>query len=259
MNICFRCETCEKQYTRKSSFDKHRILCDYLIKSKREKQIINEESADLPSYSQLIGIVQELSLKYSQLENQMLDMKKWVEKKKKKINVITWLNNNIHPSKIWDDWLTAILITESHFEFLLNNSITDTIHQIMEENISTNTYQYQEIIPVKCFSQKSNLFYICKDITSSGHSIWQPMTFEDFIKILKHIQNRLLITLTNWKIKNKDQINNNDSMSILYNKTIIKLMNISFSKDSTSGKIRANLYNYLKSDLKNLIEYDFEF
>ena len=85
------------------------------------------------------------------------------------------------------------------------------------------------------------------------------MVFEDFAKLLKNIQNKLLILLSQWRITNKEQIDNNDSISILYNKTIIKLMNISFTQDATSGKIKSNLYNYLKTDVKNMIEYEFEF
>ena len=88
---------------------------------------------------------------------------------------------------------------------------------------------------------------------------WRQMTFDDFMYLFKKIQGRLLQALTAWKAKNKQYIQESDSASILCNKTIIKLMEISFTKDVLFGKIKTNLYNYLKMDLKNLFEYEFEF
>lgn len=64
--------------------EKHTVLCAFLIKTEREKQIQNEEDKDIPSYLQLVGIVQELSLKYSLLEKEMTEMQKWVEKRKRR-------------------------------------------------------------------------------------------------------------------------------------------------------------------------------
>ena len=36
-------------------------------------------------------------------------------------------------------------------------------------------------------------------------------------------------------------------------------MNISFSQDSNLSRIKNGLYNYLKTDLKSVVEFDFEF
>ena len=46
-------------------------------------------------------------------------------------------------------------------------------------------------------------------------------------------------------------------MSEVYNKTLIKLMSANFTIEYTS-KIRINLYNYLKKDMKTIMEYEFE-
>lgn len=263
------CETCGKKYIKQCSLEKHKILCDFLVKTKREKQIQFEEDADLPTYIQLIAIVQELSMKYSRLEDKMIGMQKWVEQKKKKMNVIEWLNTMI-PSSKFTDWVKQIRVEEDHFQFLMEHNIVQTIQVILEENISNNVVSDQDqpdkidkidkinkrMYPIQCFSQKTNLFYVCDDIENC---IWRQMTFEDFVYLLKDIQNKLLISLSQWRIANKNEINENDSISILYNRTIIKLMNISFSKDAVYSKIRSNLYHYLKGDIRNKIEYEFEF
>ena len=153
----------------------------------------------------------------------------------------------------------------------MSNSIVETFQTILEENLTNtnaiNTY------PIKCFSQKNGVFYVYKinksmnTNTSENKSKsisetkgeWHPMTFEDSISLLKKIQGALLKEVSNWRTKNKEHIDATDHLSILYNKTIMKLMDITFSKDTIFGKIKANLYTYLKTDLKNLFEYEFEF
>jgi hypothetical protein len=252
----YSCDTCDKKYTQKSSLQKHIVLCGFITKTKREKQIQKEEDSDIPTYFQLVNIVQELSIKYNKLENQLTEMQKWVEKKKKKINVISWLNINMEPRIYFQDWIKTFVIKEEHFRFLMENTIIDCFQNILEEHLTIRETEsnLETVYPIKCFSQKNNLFYI---YTSDKE--WRQMSFEDFICLFKQIQGQLLKALTTWKIQNKKYIEDNDSISILCNKTIIKLMEISFTKDTVFGKIKTNLYNYLKMDLKNLFEYEFEF
>jgi hypothetical protein len=64
--------------------------------------------------------------------------------------------------------------------------------------------------------------------------------------------------LTNWKKENEDKMYDSDKISEIYQKAIIKLMSISFSQDASLSRIKNNLFHYLKTDLKSLIEYEFE-
>ena len=255
----YSCQTCEKKYTRKNSLDKHKILCDYLTKSKRERIIINEESADIPSYINLVEIIQELSLKYDKLQDKMINMEKWINKKKKKINVKEWLNKNRQPLISFTEWITNISLNIIDIEYLIENTIFQAIENIWEKNTFNNINANNDsnndsnIIPITCFSQKNNLIYIYNS------NQWQPMKTEEFLYLLQKLQQKFLKALSLWHQEHLQEIKNNDSMSILYNKLIIKIMNISLTQDGNYNKIHANLYNYIKIDLKSLIEYDFEF
>ena len=73
---------------------------------------------------------------------------------------------------------------------------------------------------------------------------------------MKILYNNLIKEISIWKTQNENE--DNDKISILFNKGIIKIMNISFTQDNVMNKIKAGLYNYLKTDLK-LIEFEFEF
>jgi hypothetical protein len=77
--------------------------------------------------------------------------------------------------------------------------------------------------------------------------------------MLKTIQNAMIKELSKWKGENKHKFDDNDKISILFNKAVIKLMNISFSQDNNLSRIKNGLYNYLKIDLKNVVDIDFEF
>ena len=70
------CSVCKKNYTRKSSLDKHKILCDFKAKSKQEHQVDEEELGDTPTHEQLVKIVQELTFKYVKLEEKMEHLQK---------------------------------------------------------------------------------------------------------------------------------------------------------------------------------------
>ena len=79
------CHVCNKKYKKLASLNKHKILCDFKMKTKRERQIELEELEDIPSHYQLVKIVQELTLKLIKMEEKMEDMQQFVNKKKRVI------------------------------------------------------------------------------------------------------------------------------------------------------------------------------
>lgn len=251
------CPLCDKAYTRKGSLEKHIICCEFLNKSKKEKKIDEEEHANMPTYKELVTIVHEFAFKMKKLEQKMELMEKWVDVKKKKINVMQWLNLNVNPETRFSKWATDIVVNKKHFKHLLDNTIVDNITLIFQENtkqldITTSNAQVQVQVPIYSFEQKQNVFYIFEDE-------WKEIVFSDMTFLLKKIQTKLLNELSSWRDENMNQLSTNDKMSEIYNKTVIKLMNITFTQDQTYSKIKSNMYNTIKVDIKNMIEYDFEF
>lgn len=250
------CSNCDKTYTRKYSLEKHKILCDFKVKSSLEKQIDYEELGDIPNHLQLVKIIQELTLKYIKMEEKMEDILKWVDKKKKKLNVVDWLNTNVCPTMGYKEWVnTYISVHQEDFEHLMESSLGTTLQKVFEHNLSQNK---DVEFPLRCFSQKANIFYICEK-NEDGAPAWKQMILPDFVLLLKIIQHRMIKELTIWKKNNKHNFDDNDKIAELFNKAVIKLMNISFNQDANMTRIKGGLYNYLKIDLKSQIEYEFEF
>lgn len=249
------CPICNKEYTKKSSLDNHTLLCEFKMKTQRERQIEEEELGDIPTYDQLVKIVQQLMLKQIKMEEKMEEMQKWVEHKKKKINIIAWLNETSVPTIGFLEWVhTSIHIKPEHFEYLMDNTIFDTIQKILEDNLLKETnFEY----PICCFTQKLNMFYVGEK-RENGTAEWRPLLLEDMQLILKTIQNGIIKQLTKWKQENQETFHENDRKAILFNKTVIKAMSIHFHPDHFMSRVKNNLHNYLKKDVKTF-EFHFEF
>jgi hypothetical protein len=102
------------------------------------------------------------------------------------------------------------------------------------------------------------VFYVCEK-TPDGKSVWTQMETEELLIVLKKVQNKLLSELSKWKLDNKAKMEADDKISEQFNKALIKLLNITIvAHDTNVSRIRNNLYAYLKTDIKNLIEYEFE-
>jgi pterin-4a-carbinolamine dehydratase len=245
---------CKKSYTRKSSLDKHKLLCDYKAKSKLDHKVEDEELGDTPTHEQLVKIVHELAFKYVKLEEKVEQMQAWVSQKKQKIKVIDWLNEHVNATIGFKEWTTTITVTPQIALSLIDYNAFQIFQHVLEYNLSKGT---EFIHPIKCFSQKQNVFYVCEK-TPDGKNVWTQMETDELLLVLKKVQNKLLSELSKWKLENNSKITEDDKLSEQFNKAIIKLMNITIlAHDVNVGRIRNNLYNCLKMDLKNLIEYEF--
>jgi hypothetical protein len=252
------CDICNKQYTRKSSLDNHKILCDFKIKTKREHQIDDEELDDTPTHYQLVKIVQKLTLDMIKMEEKMEQMQKWVNKTKKKINVLEWLNNNsnLKLEIIFDDLADNITIIDSDIELLFNSDFYDVLNEIFIRNIYNKD---ENEIPLFSFIQKTNTIYVYTRDKTTSELDWIELSKEKLIYFLNKVHFKIVKSLSEWNKKNIDKINSSDKMAEIFTKAKIKLMGIDFKHEQTFSKVKQSIYNKTKKDIKALIEYDFEF
>lgn len=242
------CNYCGKGYTRKTSLQRHVILCETIYKTKREQICEKEESSDIPSREQLYHIIQELAIKYEKLDEKMQEVQKWLQLKKKKIDIVEWLNINKpkeEPTAL-QEWIKKIRVKDTHVQLLMEENIVTAINAILRD---------AEQKPFASFVQKTNIIYAFQSFETG----WKVFSSDEYIHLIKQIHSRILKELCEWRLKNIKEIAENEKMSELYNKTVIKLMGLNFNQDSAAlSKIRTNLYNSLKIDLKQTVELEFE-
>jgi len=248
------CVNCGKSYKKRINLDKHIILCELLQKSKKKKLInsfLEEEQEQLPSPRIMFEMLLELGDKFNRLEGKIEEINKWVIKKKKKINVLEWLNSNLKPNISFDLIIDKISVSEKNILSLFDNTFYDVLNDIFSNNI----YHFNENEnPMFAFVQKTNVFYIYdKDC------IWKELSREILIKFLNKIHMKIIKCFYDWKKSKTNEIKIDDNFATRCNKTSIKIMSIEFKQESILSKIISQMYAKMKTDMKALIEYDFEF
>jgi len=249
------CIYCGKGYKTRINLDKHMNLCELIYKGSKNRKFIIEDEDELPSQKKLYKMLLELGHKYSKLEEKVDEINKFVIKKKKNINVLEWLNTNITPEILFERLIDKIIVNEEDIDYLFKNSFYDTLNHIFANNLY-NLKDNELYCPIFAFVQKPNNFYI---YDKNQKIEWYELSREKLVKFLYKVHNKISKELLNWKQKRNADINNNDILATSYDKTIIKLMSIDFKQESTINKIRSQIYQNMKTDMKALVEYEFEF
>lgn len=258
------CEHCGRGYKTKNKYDKHFVICDFLSKTSRQKAKITaeemEESLTTPSLSTMYKLLVDLGVKYNRLEEKVDNLNKWVIRKKKNINIVEWLNANSKPLKTFDNLHLSIEVKVEDINHLVSNTFYDTLNLIFEREL----YYFKEQEsphPIVAFVQKPNTFYVYDNVTDkegNSSSIWTELTSEKFSSFLIKIHVKMSKYLKEWKKNYNEDIENNERFSMTYDKTIIKLFTPDFRNDSVLTKIRHIMYPKMKTDLKCMIDYEFE-
>lgn len=258
------CIYCGKTYKNRINLDKHISLCELIYKTRttKTKFIIEDEEDEIPSQKKLYKAILILTKKYSKLEEKVEEINKFVVKKKKRINIIEWLNTNITPDIVFEQLIDKIIVTEQDIEYLFKNTVYDTFNQIFHKTLYL-LKNSEKTTPLFGFIQKSNILYIYdKTINSQEQEPtikWHELSRDKLIAFLYNVHNKISRKLYNWKQKMSNEIKRNDNMAIQYDKTILKLMSTDFKHETTFLKMRAAIYQNMKTDMKGLIEYEFEF
>ena len=245
------CTYCGKSYKKKSNLDKHFIVCELLqVGKKRNSNLVknSDEDEPIPSQQKMFQMLVELGQKYNKLEEKVEEMNKWIVKKKKKINGLEWLNTNIKPTINFDSIIDTIIINEDDIKFLFESSFNDLLNEVFSRTI------YSEDFPIFAFVQKPNLFYIYHSETG-----WIELSRERLIKFLDKVHMKIFKEFYEWKQAKKSIIQCDTYLANNCDKTLIKISGLDFKQEQILSKIRNMMYSKMKTDLKALVEYEFEF
>ena len=249
------CRYCGKNYIQKVNLEKHSVFCEFINKSKRNQGRPYSEEEEVPSQRIMYEILLDLGHKFSKMEEKVDELHKWVIKKKKKINVIEWLNNNMVPEVYFDRLIEKIIIEkEDDINYLFKYSFADTLDHIFSRNI----YNYRDdyIYPIFAFNQKSNIFYIYENPELG----WVECNNDRLAFFLNKVYMKLHRVFMEWKKENAAKIDDDENLSNLCDKTSVKILDITFQgPKSCIAKIKTNMYMKMKNDIKALVEYEFEF
>lgn len=252
----FICKYCDRKYKSKNYLNRHILVCEILSKTQDERKQEEAERADTPTLRKMYELLMEMTLKYAGLEKKFNALQKSIESKKKRLNIIDWLNTN-HSSAntiTFADWCAGVKLERKHLEFIFETNYIPGITNIFEEFLPINK---ADSLPIRSFDQKINTLFIYIDNTHK----WKIMSDEDFGKMVGVISKQIMCEFVKWQRENYNNVKNktDDNHDIQYATNIQKVIGAKFTKQQLYSKIRAALYNHLKMNLKNIIEYEFSF
>jgi hypothetical protein len=244
------CIHCGKSYKKKTNLYNHSVICD-LLHNEKSSSKDDDDIDPLPSQRKMYQMLIELGKKYNKLEEKVEEMNKYVVKKKKKINVIEWLNANMKPVMHFDAIIDTIIVTEQDVNMIMENAFNDTLNEIFSRTI----YDFKEgECPLFAFQEKTNAFYVFdKD------NEWHELSRERLVKFLNKVHMKVSKVFYDWKQTKMDRIKSDDIFAISCDKTFVKLMSVEFNQENILAKVRNNMYAKLKTEIKAFVEYEFEF
>ena len=249
--MVYTCKFCNKDYLRKSLSKKHELICEIHHTSNRLLNCDIEENMDIPSNKKLYNLIQELFLQNKKLNEDVAELQKWINQKKKKLNVIEWLNENCIIDESITNWIANIKVSQIDIINFTTCSFVDSVNTILKNNLIN--------IPIACFSEKINVFYVFKQQQSSLENKWIKMTNVDILLCIRRIHDKILFQLFKWREKNEKINPNNAKFDDIYNRTIIKLMSVDFDQDMLMSRTKTILFNLIKKGLHSFVDYEFEF
>ena len=242
----YSCSSCSKNFTNKGSLNNHKLLCDLLTLSTREKKIKSEELDAMPCHEDLVRITQRLAIKYVELEKSLEKMEKVTSNYTRcKINGDQWLNQHIRPNYNYSELTKRIKVDSDDISMLFEKKIFEILSILLERHIR-KAESPVAMINGKLFVYKTN---------QDNNALWMMMERKEIVCIMNTILQRIMEVMTKWRCENADRIAINDTLSIEYNKVLIKLMNTNFNQDSIFGKLKTQLGSLVKFEVVNTIEY----
>ena len=247
--VVHKCSICGKSYKKKTNLNNHMAICEFLLKSVKSSNIDEDE---LPSQRKMYQIILEMGKKFNSLDEKVDEMNKWVVKKKKKINVIEWLNTNVTPETNFENLNSKIIINEDDIKCLFEHTFIDVLNQIFSRTIYNNS---NKEYPIFAFIQKTNIFYIYEN----DEVKWIELNGEKMWRFLDRIYMKISRAFSEWKKNNKYKMEEDENFQLSCDKTSVKLYSVDIKNETTLNKIKSNIYSRIKTDIKACLEYEFEF
>ena len=218
--------------------------------NKITEKMNSDKGYDNHPYSsrQLTQIVTELIKSNNKLQNEVAELKRWVQVKKRKIVIVDWLNENYQINENYKEFVNNIVVTSNLLEIIFQTNLIEGIQRIFEEYMSKIEDQK---IPLKSFDQKNNTIYVYNE-----KSKWEVLSSEDFNNIVSILSKKILVEFKIWQDKNEHQLYTDD-FSVIYIQNTKKVIGGDIPLEKLRAQIHRNLYKYLKQNLQNTIEYEF--
>ena len=270
------CEYCSKRYVRLNAFRHHTLICRLSKRDSKSYQERVDKDALLvvPSQQQLYQLIIDLNSKYERLQSDYHELKRYVDNRRRKIDILEWLNDNcsISENVTASELFLNISLNDHDVERVFELDYVKGVADIIVRFISDRYPDSKSECPLRGFMQKDGVLYVYEvetvtsedlttgEDTSTGEDAstrkWQIMSndlFERFIRVINH---RLMILFRDWH-RARQTTMDEDRFSEMYIKHLKTVTGGNFKDSEKTGRIRNLVYRSIRENLKSMIVYDF--
>ena len=251
------CEYCNKKYVKKSFYNNHVISCKLSRQYTSKEELLEDNDIDILNVNNfdnktIIKLLLNLHNKYEKLQSDYDELKKYVVIRKNKINIIDYLNENFDYSDCdFYNFINSIIIDNDKLNLIFKNDYVNGCYQILFDYIENLKLNNQNV-PFKAFTNKEGIIYIYVNDYS-----WIIMDEFYINKLINTLNKQLLTQFNIWK----DEIINNisdDDYQELYIINMKKILGSNFNNKNIKIMIKNKLYKYIRTNIKNIVSYDFD-
>ena len=233
-----KCPYCSKAFGRISSLQSHSAFCAIQHQGKYAAKNSMDE-LDIPPIRDMYIVLQRLVMDNEKLREKIEQLEKYANRERKKICLIDWLNEHKQPRIGFTEWIKNTVVTQNDFEHILDRNIINIITDIVTNNIS-------ESMPVCSFDQKLNTIFIYE----KG---WRIVEKNEFYRFIDIIIRKLTTLLSNWMGIN-EILGNKGEQFYMYTQKMYTI-----DTEKVGHRVHLRLYNRIKYNLRNIVEYEFNF
>ena len=235
------CEFCGRGYKRESCYRKHILTCRLLQDGSLE------EKRRLPSQVELYAILVVLAREHEKLKSEVKELKRDL-KQKQKINVLEWLRANKVPNQDYFDWVNRIELDLSHFDMAIAASnYTLGLTSIIRTFIGKDS-----VPPIVGFDQQAGVLFVFSE------KVWRRMQQGDLKILVNKLGKQLIVLLSDWEAIYSKRLNS-EEYTARYLKNVQIIMGGGFTFDEMCLRLQKYLYDIVKMNLRNVVEYEFTF
>ncbi|MHA2341513.1 MAG: hypothetical protein ACXADW_06530 [Candidatus Hodarchaeales archaeon] len=235
------CPYCSKAFGRISALQNHSAFCAIRHQGKYAAKNSTDE-LDIPPLRDMYIVLQKLVLENEKLYKKITQLEKLTNKEKKRVSLMDWLDTNKTPTIDFVDWVKNITVTQCDFHRILTVNIVHLIMDIIKNNLETKD------IPICSFDQKLKTIFIYTQKS------WRIVEKGEFYRFIDNIIRKLTSQLNQWMQRIELQLQTNEEKFHMYTKKIY-----SIDTEEVARRIHLRLYNHLKYNLRNIVEYEFTF
>ena len=230
------CPHCSKQYKSHYHYNRHVAVCDLIHQPKEQRERTEKHLDNIPSISQLYEAVITLSVKCTQLQNEIDLLKQNNNPSHSSAAQLTDDSRTPHePSQTFKNWLLDVpnKINETHLELIFENDYITGLSNILEELIHFEAPFYVESKKVFSF-----LIY--------NKSDWTSITDSNIDEIISVIGKNIVTELVKWQRKNMHLLSS-DQYAIMFSENTQKAIGGKYSKSQIIMHTRKLILKILKS------------